>query len=278
MPRFAANLTMMFTERPFMDRFAAAREAGFEAVEFLFPYAFEAERIADALEANELELVLHNLPAGDWEAGERGVACLPDRVPEFRAGVDRAIRYATALRCPRINCLAGLRRPDEDEDEARRTLVANLGHAAEALKDAGIALVLEPVNVRDVPGFFVTRTRQALEIMDEVGSDNLKLQFDVYHTQVTEGDLLSSIERNFDRIGHLQVADNPGRHEPGTGEINYPFLFERLDALGYAGWIGCEYKPRGPTEAGLGWLAPYRSTATAATSRVRSNPDRGASA
>lgn len=263
MPKFAANLTMMFTELPFMERFAAAARAGFTGVEFLFPYAFEAERIADALETHGLSLVLHNLPAGDWEGGERGVACHPGRVAAFRDGVDQAIAYATALRCPRVNCLAGLLPPGGDADGARRTLIGNLRYAAVALEEAGIALVLEPVNTRDVPGFFVNRTRQALAIMDEVGSDNLALQFDIYHTQVMEGDLTPSIEACFDRIGHIQVADNPGRHEPGTGEIAYPFLFGRLDALGYAGWIGCEYKPLGRTEAGLGWLAPYRAPTAA---------------
>ena len=278
MPRFAANLTMMFTERPFLERFAAAREAGFEAVEFLFPYAFEAGRIADALGENGLSLVLHNLPAGDWDAGERGIACQPDRVSDFRAGVSRAIRYATALKCPRLNCLAGLLAAGADADEARRTLVANLRYAADALADADIALVLEPVNTRDVPGFFVNRTSQALAVMDEVGSDNLKLQFDIYHTQVMEGDLMPSIEKNLGRIGHLQVADNPGRHEPGTGEINYPFLFDRIDALGYAGWIGCEYRPRGATEAGLDWLAPYGFRSGAAGSGAPSSSSLGESA
>ena len=203
MPRFAANLTMMFTERPFLERFAAAREAGFDAIELLFPYAFDAGRIAAALDENRLSLVLHNLPAGDWDAGERGIACHPGRVSEFRAGVDRAVSYATALRCPQLNCLAGLLPTGSDAAEARRTLVANLRHAAAALEDAGIALVLEPVNTRDVPGFFVNRARQALAVMDEVGSDNLKLQFDVYHAQVMEGDLMLSIEGNLDRIGHL---------------------------------------------------------------------------
>lgn len=261
MPRFAANLTMMFTEVPFMERFAAAARAGFTGVEFLFPYAFEPGRIADALQTHGLSLVLHNLPAGNWEGGERGIACLPDRVTEFRDGVDKAIAYATALRCPRLNCLAGLLSPTADADLARRTLVDNLRHAAAALSAAGIAFVLEPVNTRDVPGFFVNRTRQALAIMDEVGSDHLKLQFDIYHTQVMEGDLTPSLEACFPRIGHVQLADNPGRHEPGTGEIAYPFLFDRLDALGYAGWVGCEYKPRQGTEAGLGWFAPYRNAA-----------------
>ena len=258
MPRFAANLTMMFTEVPFLERFAAAARAGFDAVEFLFPDPFETSALAEALDVNGLTLVLHNLPAGDWAAGERGIACHPDRIAEFRAGVSRAIATATALDCPRVNCLAGILPKGVDVFVARRTLVENLRFAAEALKAAGVELLLEPVNSRDIPGFLVDRPDQGIAIMDEVGSDNLKLQFDVYHTQVMQGDLMRAIEGMFARIGHLQVADNPGRHEPGTGEINYPFLFRRFDELGYAGWIGCEYKPRAATEAGLDWLLPYR--------------------
>ena len=261
MPKFAANLTMMFTELPFLERFAAAARAGFSGVEFLFPYDFEVKHLAEALALNRLSLVLHNLPAGNWAAGERGIACLPDRVDEFRAGVARAITYATSLGCPRVNCLAGLLASGADPQKARATLVANLRFAADELKAAGIALLLEPVNTRDVPGFFVSRHRDALAIMDEVGSDNLTLQFDIYHTQVMEGDLVRSIEASLARIGHVQLADNPGRHEPGTGEINYPVLFRHLDELGYAGWVGCEYKPRTTTDAGLDWFAPYRSAA-----------------
>ena len=267
MPRFAANLTMLFTELPFLDRFAAAAEAGFEAVEFLFPYDFETSRLAEALASNKLSLVLHNLPAGDWGAGERGIACNPERVSEFRKGVGRAIEYAKALGCPQVNCLAGIARP-EDARQARSTLVENLRFAASELKGAGIRLLLEPVNTRDIPGFFVNRTAQALEILDEVGSDNLKLQFDIYHAQVMEGDLAPTIEAQLGRIGHLQVADNPGRHEPGTGEINYPYLFRRIDQLGYAGWIGCEYKPGGATVAGLDWLRPYRDGTTLSTKEI----------
>lgn len=266
MPRFAANLTMLFTEVPFLERFAAAAEAGFRGVEFLFPYEFDKRRIAGALSAHGLQLVLHNLPAGDWAAGERGIACHPGRIAEFRAGVPRAIEYAKVLGCPRVNCLAGIAPPGVAVDQARRTLVENLRFAAAELKDAGIELLLEPVNTRDVPGFLVSRTQQALEIMDEVGSDNLKLQFDIYHAQVMEGDLTPTIEAQLGRIGHLQVADNPGRHEPGTGEINYPYLFRRLDELGYAGWIGCEYKPRAATAAGLDWLPPHQAAPAAAPS------------
>jgi len=254
MPKFAANLTMLFTEMPFLDRFAAAAAAGFTAVEFLFPYEYEAQQIATLLEGHRLSLVLHNLPAGNWAAGERGIACHPDRVAEFRAGVARAIAYAIPLGCPRLNCLAGILPAGVAPAEARATLVDNLRFAAAALREAGIALVLEPVNTRDVPGFFVPTTRAALSIIDETDEDNLQLQYDIYHAQVMEGDIARSIETNLDRIGHMQLADNPGRHEPGTGELNYPYLFARIDELGYRGWIGCEYKPRTTTIAGLAWL------------------------
>ena len=258
MPKFAANLTMMFNELPFLERFDAAAAAGFGAVEFLFPYDYPAQALRERLDGNGLQLVLHNLPAGDWGAGERGIACDPARVSEFRQGVDRAIEYAQALGCPRVNCLAGIV-AEEWHGIARRTLIENLRHAAQQLHTAGITLLLEPVNTRDIPGFFVNRSRQALEIIDAVGADNLLLQFDLYHAQVMEGDLTHTLETQFSRIGHLQLADNPGRHEPGTGEINYPYLFRRLDELGYQGWIGCEYKPQTTTTAGLDWFAPWRS-------------------
>ena len=260
MPKFAANLTMMFTELPFLDRFAAAAAASFQAVEFLFPYDFEKQQIADLLAANELTLVLHNLPAGDWAGGERGIGCHPARVDEFRAGVERAIDYATALGCPRVNCLAGILPAGVSADAARATLVENLRYAAARLEAANIELLLEHVNSRDIPGFFVDRSRPAVEIITEVASANLKLQYDIYHAQVLEGDLARTIETEFARIGHIQLADNPGRHEPGSGEINFPYLFRRIDELGYTGWIGCEYKPRTTTIDGLGWFEPYRST------------------
>ena len=256
MPKFAANLTMLFTDRPFLDRFAAASAAGFKAVEFLFPYDHPAQQVADTAKAAGLQVVLHNLPAGNWAGGERGIACLPDRVAEFRAGVTKAIEYAHALGAPQLNCLAGLA-PSTDAT-AHRTLVENLRFAADALQAAGIGLLLEPVNTRDVPGFFVPRTAQGLAILDEAAHPNIKLQYDIYHAQVMEGDLLPTIERNLARIGHMQVADNPGRGEPGTGEINYPYVFRRLDDLGYTGWIGCEYKP---TPAGLAWMQPYMAAA-----------------
>ena len=260
MPRFAANLTMLFTELPFLERFAAAADAGFEAVEFLFPYDFEAGRVADAIAAARLKLVLHNLPAGDWGAGERGIACDPARTGEFQDGVGRAIRYAKALGCPRLNCLVGIPPPGQDASVSRETMIGNLGFAARALREAGVAMVMEPVNTRDVPGFFVNQTPPALAVLDAVGSDNLTLQYDIYHAQVMEGDLERTIATHLARIGHLQVAGNPGRHEQDTGEINYPYLFERIDALGYDGWIGCEYKPAADTASGLGWLAKARTS------------------
>ena len=254
MPKFSANLTMLFTEVPFLDRFAAAAAAGFEAVEFLFPYDFDKATLAELLKAHSLKLVLHNLPGGDWARGDRGIACDPKRVEEFRQGVPRAIEYATALACPKVNCLAGIRPSGVDTETARATLVANLSYAAPRLADAGLDLLLEPVNSRDIPGFVIDRTSVALDVIDAVGAKNLFLQYDIYHAQVMEGDLARTIEREFARIGHIQLADNPGRNEPGTGEINFPYLFRRIDELGYDGWIGCEYKPRATTTAGLSWF------------------------
>ena len=253
MPRFAANLTMLFTEVPFLDRFERAARAGFRAVEFLFPYAFAAEEIRRRLDAHQLQLVLHNLPAGDWDAGERGIACLPDRVEEFRAGVATAIAYAKALGVTQLNCLAGKAPAGADPALLQHTLVDNLRFAAAALREAGLKLLLEPINTVDIPGFFVNRTAQALAIIDAVGADNLFLQYDLYHAQRMEGELAATLEKHLPRIAHVQLADNPGRHEPGTGEINYPFLFAHLDRIGYRGWIGCEYKPATTTEAGLHW-------------------------
>jgi hydroxypyruvate isomerase len=258
MPRFAANLTMLFGEVPFLDRFEAAARAGFRGVEYLFPYEWPAAELRARLDRHGLVQVLHNLPAGDWGKGERGIACLPDRVAEFRAGVARAAEYAAALGCPRVNCLAGIAPAGADPGRLRETLVGNLRFAAARLGDAGIRLVVEPINTRDMPGFFLHRTAQALSVLDEVGAPDVGLQYDAYHMQVMEGDLARTIEACLPRLGHVQIADVPGRHEPGTGEIHYPFLFDLLDRLGYAGWVGCEYRPAGTTEAGLGWFAPWR--------------------
>lgn len=253
MPKFAANLTMLFNEVPFLDRFESAAKAGFKAVEFLFPYAYSAEEIRQRLDANGLELVLHNLPAGDWDAGERGIACHPDRVSEFRDGVGKAIAYATALGVKQVNCLAGKAPAGVSEDVLRQTFVDNLRFAAAELKKAGLRLLIEPINTFDIPGFYLNRTVQAVQILDEVGADNAFVQYDIYHAQRMEGELAATAQKYLSRIGHVQLADNPGRNEPGTGEINYPFLFAHLDRIGYDGWIGCEYKPAAATEAGLDW-------------------------
>lgn len=253
MPRFAANLTMLFTEVPFLDRFERAARAGFEGVEFLFPYPYAPEELRSRLDRHGLRLVLHNLPAGNWDAGERGIACLPDRVAEFREGVATAIRYARALGVGQVNCLAGKAPAGVDPALLHRTLVENLRFAAAELGGAGLKLLLEPINTFDIPGFLVTRSAQALAILDEVGAPNAFLQFDAYHAQRMEGELCGTLSRHLSRIAHVQIADNPGRNEPGTGEIDHRFLFAHLDRIGYAGWVGCEYKPATTTEAGLGW-------------------------
>ncbi|MER1966604.1 hydroxypyruvate isomerase [Castellaniella sp. GW247-6E4] len=254
MPKFAANLSMLFTEIDFLDRFQAAAQAGFKGVEYLFPYAYDKRELAARLRDNGLVQVLHNLPAGDWGGGERGIACHPGRGKAFQEGVDHAIEYATALGCPQVNCLAGKVPEGVSAEQARQTFVENLRYAAPRLADAGIRLLIEPINTYDIPGFFLNRTDQALAILDEVGSPNLKVQYDIYHAQRMEGELASTISRNLARIGHIQLADNPGRNEPGTGEIHYPWLLRHIDRAGYEGWIGCEYKPAGATRDGLGWI------------------------
>jgi len=254
--QFSANLSFLFAGQDFLDRFGAAARAGFKGVEFHFPYEHDKAVLAEVVMTSGVEVALFNLPAGDWEAGERGIACQPARKAEFQDGVGRAIEYAEALGGTRLNCLAGI--PAGDRDKALDTLVDNLKFAAAVAQRAGIRLLLEPLNTRDTPGFLIATTAQAMQVIDAVGSKNLFLQYDVYHAQVMEGDLANTLARHFDRIGHIQIADNPGRHEPGTGEIHFPFLFRRLEELGYAGWIGCEYKPRGATEDSLGWLDPWR--------------------
>jgi hydroxypyruvate isomerase len=257
---------MMFTAVDFPARFGRASAAGFAAVEFMFPYAWPHDRMSDALARHRLKLVMHNLPAGDWEAGERGIACLPGREGEFQDGVGQAIEYAAALGCRRLNCLAGIAPADLGPDRWQSTLVANLQFAAAATERAGIQLLVEPLNNRDVPGFCLNGTRGALDLMAAVAHPNLALQYDVYHMQRMEGDLIATLRAHIGKIGHIQVADNPGRHEPGTGEINFTNLFAAIDAAGYTGWIGCEYQPRGGTEAGLGWMEacwrPERASAS----------------
>jgi hydroxypyruvate isomerase len=254
MPKFSANLSMLFTELPFLDRFEAAARANFKAVEFLFPYAFPASDIKQRLDDNGLQLVLHNLPAGNWEAGERGIACDSNRTEEFRAGVANGIAYAQALGVGQVNCLAGKTPAGVSQDALRDTFVSNLVYAAQAFNAAGLRLLIEPINTFDIPGFYLSRTDQALSILDAVGADNAFVQYDIYHAQRMEGELAATMQKHLPRIGHIQLADNPGRNEPGTGEINYPFLFAHLDRIGYQGWIGCEYKPATTTVAGLGWL------------------------
>jgi hydroxypyruvate isomerase len=254
MPKFAANLSMLFTEVPFIERFAAARNAGFDAVEFLFPYAFDADDIAERLQRHQLQLVLHNTPPGDWNAGERGMACDPRRVDEFKASIHTALAYATELKVPRVHCMAGILPGGLAPERAREAYIANLQYAADQFAPHGIDVLIEPINSYDIPGYFLNGSRQALEILAEAARPNLGLQYDIYHMQRMEGELSNTIRACLPHIRHMQLADTPGRHEPGTGEINYPHLFRLLDELGYSGWIGCEYIPSASTEASLGWL------------------------
>jgi hydroxypyruvate isomerase len=254
MPKLAANLSMLFPQLAFLDRFAAAAQAGFRGVEYQYPYAHDPALVAERARAAGVEVVLHNLPAGDAAKGDRGIACLPERVNEFRDGVERAIEYARAAGCRRLNCIAGIAPRDARHFD---TLVENLRFAAARLRAAGLELLLEPISTRAVPGFFLTGSRQAIEVLDAAGADNAYLQYDVFHMQIMEGDLAKTIERLQPRIGHMQIADVPDRHEPGSGEVNFPWLLAHIDRLGYAGWIGCEYNPRGDTLAGLAWASPY---------------------
>ncbi len=254
MVQFAANLSMMFNEVDFLDRFAAAAQAGFTGVEYLFPYDFTAEEIVSRLKDNGLKQVLFNTPAGDWDAGERGLACNPERIDEFREGVAKAIDYARAMECGQLHCMAGLAPEGIDAGELRRTYVENLRYASAEIGKAGIKCLIEMINTRDIPGFYLNTSAQAEEILAEVGSDNLYIQYDIYHMQIMEGDLAPTMERLLPKIAHMQLADTPGRNEPGTGEINYAFLFTHIDAIGYKGWIGCEYKPAKTTQEGLGWM------------------------
>jgi hydroxypyruvate isomerase len=248
----------------FLDRFDAAARAGFKAVEYIGPYEHEAEMVAARLAKNGLSQALFNLPPGDWGRGERGIGVLPDRVDEFRRGVDTAIAYAGALGCGQVNCLAGIAPEGVEGAVLEETFVENLIYAADRLEAAGVKLLIEAINTRDIPGFFLGTSKQALAIIDRVGSKNLYFQYDIYHMQVMEGDLARTIEANLDRIAHIQLADNPGRHEPGTGEINYPFLYEHLDRIGYSGWVGAEYKPKEGTESGLGWFRRATKDSTSA--------------
>ena len=257
MPKFAANLSFIFQERGFLDRFAAAAECGFKAVEYLGAYDHPPETVAAQLEKHRLTQALFNMPPGDWAAGERGLAALPGRESEFRAGVDTALAYAKATRCRLLHAMAGLVPAGHDRDAARRTYVANLRYAAERAAPDGVTVIIEPINTRDIPGYFLNTTTQAMAVIDEVRHPNLQLQLDLYHVQIMEGDLAHRVRALAGCYPHIQIAGNPGRHEPDIGEINYPFLFDLLDEIGYAGWIGCEYRPKGETRAGLGWAASY---------------------
>jgi hydroxypyruvate isomerase len=258
-PRFAANLTMLFTEADFLDRFALAARAGFHAVEYLFPYPYEKQQLVDCLREHRLTQVLHNLPGGDWAAGERGIACLPGRQQEFQDGVAKAIEYATALGCAQVNCLSGIAPEGVSPDTLRATLIENLRFAARHLATAGVKLLLEPINnVRDIPGFLVNTTGQALDIIRDAGVPNLYLQADIYHMHVMSEDIPAVLDREIDRIAHVQIADDPGRHEPGTGTIDFTSVFAQLQRLRYPGWIGCEYRPSTTTGDSLEWLARTR--------------------
>jgi hydroxypyruvate isomerase len=252
-PRFAANLSMMFNEHPFLDRFDAAAKAGFAAVEFLFPYEYPAAELKRRLSANGLTQVLFNMFPGDWAKGERGMAALPGRQAQFRDSVKQALDYATALDCKLVHCMAGIVPADVAPVTAAATYAANLAWAGEQAKAAGVKLAIEPINHRDMPGYFLNTEPQGAAIVDAIGLDKVGLQFDVYHCQTTEGDVTKRMEKHLPVIVHMQIADVPARNEPGTGEIGWPFVFRRMDELGYAGWVGLEYRPAGDTVAGLAW-------------------------
>ncbi len=253
MPKLAANLSMLFQEVPFLDRFAAAAAAGFAGVECLFPYEFPPSEIAARLERHHLVQALFNLPPGDWVKGERGLAALPGREGEFMDGLQRALDYARATGCQRLHALAGIWPTELDRREGAAVYAANLRRAADRAAARGVSLVIEPINSRDMPGYFLRTTGEAMAILKEVARDNLKLQLDLYHCQITEGDLAMRIRALAGHYAHVQIAGVPGRHEPDRGEVNYPYLLELLDEVGYGGWVGCEYWPAGETRAGLAW-------------------------
>jgi hydroxypyruvate isomerase len=258
MPRFSAHLGMLFTEVPFPQRFEAATRAGFEACEFRFPFDYPAEEVAGWIQRARLTNVIFNMPAGDWAAGERGIAAVPGREADFRAGVEKSVEYARVLGTKMLHAMAGKLVPGIDPGQHRSAFIENLRYAAREAAKIGVTVTLEPINPNDVPGYFLTTQEQAHAIREEVDEPNLKVQLDLYHAQVVEGDLATKIRRYLPHLGHVQVAGIPGRHEPDDrGEINFPYLFALLDELGYAGWVGCEYAPRGRTEDGLGWMRPH---------------------
>jgi hydroxypyruvate isomerase len=259
MPKFAANLSMLFTEVPFLERFGAAAGAGFRAVEFLFPYEHSADAIAEQVHKHNLQIVLFNMPPGDWAGGERGVGCIPGREGDFRAGIEKALSYATALKIPRLHAMAGIAPASVSRDACRATLIANLKYAAEKLAPHNITLLLEAINHRDIPGFFVNTQAESYDVCAAVGAPNLKMQMDLYHMQVMEGDIAMKLRKYAPHCGHIQIAGPPQRNEPDTGEVRYEYLFQVLDEIGYEGWIGCEYRPARGTNEGLTWFKEYRN-------------------
>lgn len=258
MPKLAANLTMLFTDRPFLQRFAAAAQAGFKYVEFLFPYEEPAQEVKEALDSNGLKVVLFNLPSGDWAAGDRGIGASPNRVEEFRTGVKTAVEYAKVLGAPRMNCLAGKLVPGYSREAHVKTLVENLKYSADALGRIGVKQIVEHINPLDIPGFVLNRVSEVVEVIGQVGRPNVYIQYDIYHAQRTEGNLAQILREQFAKIDHIQVADNPGRNQPGTGEINFPFLFSEMDRLGYQGYVGLEYNPKPDTPGSLEWIKDYK--------------------
>jgi hydroxypyruvate isomerase len=260
MPKFAANLSMMFTEAPFLDRFAAASEAGFQAVEFLFPYEHSPEVVQYQAASAGVEVILFNMPPGNWSGGERGITCIPGREEEFREGVEKAIEYAAILGTPRLHAMAGIVPRDADPSACRTTLIENLKYAARQVAKHDITLLLEAINTRDMPGFCVSTQMDSNAICEAVNEPNLKMQMDLYHMQVMEGDLATKLRHYAPQCGHIQIAGCPERHEPDSGEVRYEYLFRLLDELGYEGWVGCEYRPAGRTVDGLEWFRSLSST------------------
>ncbi len=257
MPRFAANLTMMFNEVDFLERFGEAANVGFKGVEFLFPYEFSAEAVAEHLHRHQLQQVLFNLPPGNWGAGERGLACIPGREGEFEDNLETALTYARALGCKQLHMMAGKVPENCSAQKAEDTFIKNLTLAATTCHPQGITVLIEPINTGDMPGYFLHHQDQAIDLLKQVYPPNAALQMDLYHCQITQGNLEHHIRKNLAHISHFQIAGVPGRHEPDSGEINYPAIFELIDDLNFSGWVGCEYHPAGQTRAGLGWAAPY---------------------
>jgi hydroxypyruvate isomerase len=257
MPKLAANISMLFPQLEFLDRFAAAARAGFRYVEYQYPYQWQAAEIATRARDAGVQVVLHNMPRGEAERGEHGTACLPGREARFRDDLERAVEYARAVGCARLHCMAGVAPPHADRAGLQAAYVANLKYAAGRLQAEGMQVLIEPLSARTVAGYFLTGSAQAVRTLDEVGAANVLIQYDVFHMQIMEGNLAATIERLLPRIGHLQIADVPQRHEPGSGEVNFDFLLRHLDAIGYSGWVGCEYNPQGDTAEGLKWAKPY---------------------